>query len=123
MERLAWEVRWGADRVEVTFRASKADQKRVGAVVTRRGVALQVVLDLLDLCPQLGRHTPLMQWDGPLRSKVVSRSEATRALRVLVSTVGRIPEEFALHSGRIGGATHLASQGASEIQIQRAGRW
>ena len=123
VERLAWEVRRGADRVEVTFRASKADQKRVGAVVTRAGVGLQVVLDLLDLCPQLGRQAPLMQWAGPLGSKVVARSEATRALRLLVSSVGRNPEEFALHSGRIGGATHLASQGASEIQIQRAGRW
>ena len=64
-----------------------------------------------------------MQWQGPLGGKVVSRSEATRALRLLVTSVGRNPEEFALHSGRIRGATHLASQGASEIQIQRAGRW
>lgn len=28
-----------------------------------------------------------------------------------------------LHSGRIGGATQLAAQGASELQIQRAGPW
>lgn len=121
--RLAWGNRWRADKVEITFRASKADQKRVGAVVTRTGVALQVLLDLLDLYPQLGSQAPLMQWQGSLGGKVVSRSEATRALRLLVTSVGRNPEEFALHSGRIGGATHLASQGASEIQIQRAGRW
>ena len=89
VEILAWEVRRGADRVEVTFRASEEDQKRVGAVVTRAGVGLQVVLDLLDLCPQLGRQAPLVQWEGPLGSKVVARSEATRALRLLVSSVGR----------------------------------
>ena len=31
--------------------------------------------------------------------------------------------QFALHSGRIAGATQLAAQGLSELQIQRAGRW
>ena len=34
-----------------------------------------------------------------------------------------IPEEFALHSGRIGGATKLAAGGASDTVIQREGRW
>ena len=33
------------------------------------------------------------------------------------------PAQFALHSGWIGGATKLATQGMSELQIQRAGRW
>ena len=34
-----------------------------------------------------------------------------------------IPEEFELHSGRIGGATKLAAGGASDAVIQREGRW
>ena len=34
-----------------------------------------------------------------------------------------VPEKFALHSGRIGGATRLAAMGASSRVIQREGRW
>ena len=36
--RLAWDDRRAADRVEVTFRASKSDNKRLGAIVTRTRV-------------------------------------------------------------------------------------
>lgn len=121
--RIAWADRRQASRVEVTFRASKADQKRLGATVTRSGEALKVLLDLLDLHPELGSHAPLMQSWTQDRWKVISRAEASRHLRLLVSVAGRDPQKYALHSGRIGGATHLASMGASVIQIQRAGRW
>ena len=123
VERLAWQDRRRADRVEITFRASKADQKRLGAVVSRVGEPLRILLDLLDMYPELDSQAPLMQGAGEQGWKVVSRSEATRALRLLVSSLGMDPEEFALHSGRIGGATQLARMGATEIQIQRAGRW
>ena len=34
-----------------------------------------------------------------------------------------IPEEFAPHSGRVGGATRLAEMGAPPWVIQREGRW
>ena len=34
-----------------------------------------------------------------------------------------IPEEFALHSGRIGGATRMAEMGAPPWVIQKQGRW
>ena len=54
---------------------------------------------------------------------VLSRSEAVAALRLMVGSSGRDPMQFALHSGRIGGATQLAAQGLSGLQIQRAGRW
>ena len=37
--------------------------------------------------------------------------------------VSLIPEEFALHSGRIGGATKLAAGGANDAVIQRERRW
>ncbi|CAB1109245.1 unnamed protein product [Ectocarpus sp. CCAP 1310/34] len=121
--RVAWADRRQASRVEVTFRASKADQKRLGATVTRSGEALNVLLDILDLHPELGSHAPLTQSWAQDRWKVISRAEASRHLRLLVSAAGRDPQKYALHSGRIGGATHLASMGASVIQIQRAGRW
>lgn len=55
--------------------------------------------------------------------KVVTRTEAVGALSVMVASTGRDPAKFALHSERIGGATQLAAQGLSELQIQRAGRW
>ena len=124
--------------MEVTFRASKSDQKMQGAVVTRERVidraggnqvvrqmgALEILLDLLEVHhPELGASVPLTQSLKQGRWAVVSRSEATVALRDMARRVGANPEDFALHSGRIGGATQLAKQGASVIQIQRAGRW
>ncbi|CAB1118551.1 unnamed protein product [Ectocarpus sp. CCAP 1310/34] len=135
--QLAWDERRRADRVEVTFRASKADQKRRGAIVTRERVmrdeeggqmaekigALEILLNLLDVHPELGSTAPLMQSVKQGRWAVVSRSEATAALRDMARRVGENPTHFALHSGRIGGATQLAKQGASGVQIQRVGRW
>ena len=51
------------------------------------------------------------------------RNEATMTLRQLATCAGKDPMQYALHSGRIGGATKLAAQEASPLQIQRAGRW
>ena len=85
--------------------------------------ALEILLDLIDTHPDLDITAPMMQSCTTSGWKVITRSEATRALRLLVSCVGREPSQYALHSGRIGGATHLVAQGASELQIQRAGRW
>ena len=132
VQQLKWVDRREADKVEICFRASEADQKRIGAVVTRtvdgkRGDrevgALEILLDLIDTHPGLDMIAPLMQSCTTSGWKVITRSEATRALRLLVSCVGREPSQDALHSGKIGGATHLAAQGASELQIQRARRW
>lgn len=39
-----------------------------------------------------------------------------------VAGAGLVPEHFALHSGRIGGATRLAAMGLAEAVIQREGR-
>ena len=64
-----------ADRVEVTFHASKSDNKRLGAIVTRTRVvignegvrdeknngALEILLDLLGIYPELDGSAPLMQ--------------------------------------------------------------
>ena len=127
-ERIPTANRWEADRVEVNFRASKADKRRVGAVVTRvrgkRVGAFEILAELLDVNADLESSAPLMQTKiASSEWKVISRSEATHALRLLVSNAGKDPMQYALHSGRIGGATQLAAEGASELQIQRAGRW
>ena len=49
--------------------------------------------------------------------------EATAALRAVIERQGLDPREYALHSGRIGGATRLAAMGLSTYDIQRQGRW
>ena len=43
-------------------------------------------------------------------------------MRLMVGSSKRDPAIFALRSGRIGGATHLASTGATQVQIQQAGQ-
>ena len=52
-----------------------------------------------------------------------SGAQATRALRQVVSVAGVQPEEYALHSLRIGGATHLSAGGAAPEVLKRDGRW
>ena len=42
---------------------------------------------------------------------------------MVAASAGKNPAQFALHSGRIGGATKLAAQRMSELKTQRAGRW
>ena len=132
--QLAWKDRRRADKVEVTLRAGKSDQNRIGSVVPRIGVAvadgvdggvrckgsLEILLNLLDLYPTLDGAASLMQTYSVARWRVINRREATHALRVIVGGVGRDPLQYALHSGRIGGATQLATQGATNVQIQRA---
>ena len=46
-----------------------------------------------------------------------TRTEAVAALKLMVGSTGRDPVQYALHSARIGGATQLAAQGISELQI------
>ena len=55
--------------------------------------------------------------------KMITRAEAVVALRMMAASASKNPAHFVLHSGWIGGATKLAAQGMSELQIQRAGRW
>ena len=130
-------IRRRADKVEVTLRTGKSDQNRLGSVVPRTRVAaadgveedarskgsLEILLDLLDLYPTLEGAAPLMQTYFVAGCRVINRREVTHALRAIVGGVGRDPLQHALHSGRIGGATQLAAQGATNVQIQRAGRW
>ena len=85
--------------------------------------ALEISLDLLDLFLNLDGAAPLMQTYSVAGWRVINQREATHALRVTVGGVGMVPLQYTLHSGRIGGATQLAAQGATNVQIQRAGRW
>ena len=64
-----------------------------------------------------------MQLQSAAGWTVATRKMAMKALRRMVGSLGRDLVQYALHSGRIGGANQLAAQGASDIQIQRATRW
>ena len=115
--RLAWRDRRRADKVEVTFRAGKSDQNRLGPVVPRTRVAaadgvegdvrskgaLEILLDLLDYYPTLDGEAPLMQTYSVVGWRVINRGEATHALRVIVGGVGRDPLQYGVFQ-RLGGA-------------------
>ena len=70
VQQVKWVDRREADKVEICFRASKADQKRIGAVVARTRVqqtekrrgrevgALEILLDLIDTHPDLDMTAP-----------------------------------------------------------------
>eukprot|EP00904_Undaria_pinnatifida_P011237 jgi/Undpi1/7243/HiC_scaffold_22.g09716.m1 len=135
------EYTWGSDTCPrrlcsmVRFRASKSDQKREGCTITRTraaGVALdagrlagafEALQELRNVHPQLPGEAPLTVRRTPSGWNVLTRTEAVATLRLMVGSSGRDPAQYALHSGRIGGATQLAGQGIPELQIQRAGRW
>lgn len=124
-----------ADSVKIRFEASKTDQNREGHTTTRfrsaeeDGIgkaplgAFEALVELLNVHPSLPGRAPLMTRLTTAGWKVVTRSEAVAALRMMVACTGKDPAQYALHSGRIGGATQLAAQGMSDMQIQRAGRW
>lgn len=129
------EGRAGADSVKICFVASKNDQSREGCTITRMRLvkgsgggeapvgAFEALVELLNVHPSLPGRAPLMTRQTATGWKVIKRTEAVVALRLMAANAGRNPAHYALHSGRIGGATQLAAQGVSELQIQRAGRW
>ena len=49
--------------------------------------------------------------------------QATLALREVVAKAGMQPDEYALHSLRIGGATYLSAGGVPSKVLKREGRW
>ena len=102
------EDRARADSVKVLLMASKTDQNREGCTTTRMRMAEWAGVG----------KTPV----GDFEALVELLDAAVVALRMIAASAGKNPAHFALHSGRIGGATKLAAQGMSELQIQRAGR-
>jgi hypothetical protein len=123
---LVWSEREVADRVQVTFKGSKNDQYgRIGASLQFNGVALETILQLLRLHRSLPASSPLAAYvdsDGVVQ--VVTREAGVKKLRQMLRALNiDSPEQFALHSGRIGGATKLYAAGAIDRYIQKAGRW
>ena len=136
-----------ADRVELLFRGSKGDQKRYGEVISRKKTVVgatnfnwdsmppsvshlrgeiggfEVMLELMLVYPNLELSCPLATYADGERWRVWTRNQATVSLRDLVGKQGLVSKEYALHSGRIGGATRLAAGGVSTLEIQRQGRW
>ena len=124
-----------ADRVEVRFRGSKGDQLRKGAVLTRvrcgpalrvgdGGGAVDLMIELMSCYLFLPSSAPLAAFGvGNGRWSMWTQQQATAALRKVVALAGVRAEEYALHSLRIGGATHLSAGGATPEVLQREGRW
>ena len=130
-----------ANKVEVRFKESKGDQGRKGAVLVRprtgrgrkgEGGAVGLLVELFRLYGNgnLTEEAPFMPIRGKDGWEVWSRGRATQCLRDGIASVGErwteegrgagatlIPEEFSLHSGRIGGATRLAARGVPEAVI------
>ena len=138
-----------ADTVKIRFKGRKGDQGRKGAVAVRTkgsgGVGGCVEGNVMDLMAELvgyyvrtapgGGKATLMTCRSGGRWKVWTKGQAMFFVRSGLDRVGRkrkkqgkgavgelVPEEFALHSGRIGGATRLAETGAQPWVIQREGR-
>ena len=121
--------------VNVVLVASKTDQNREGCTTTRvrmaegAGVgktpigAFEALVELLDAHPRFPGGAHLTTRCTASGWKVITRTEAVVALRMMAASAGKNPAQFALHSGRIGEATKLAAQGMPELEIQRAGRW
>ena len=84
--------------------------------------ALEILLHLMDLYPALDGAAPLMQTYSIAGCGVINRKEVTYTLPMIVGGVGRDPLQYTFHAGRIGGATLSAAQGATVVQMQRAGR-
>ena len=133
--QLAFENRSAASAVQVHFLALKSEQKRAGCTISRTRLAnaketggasmgaFGALVELLDVHPQLPREAPPTIRGTSSGWREFTRTEAVAALRLMVGISGRDPMQIAPHSRRIGGATSLAAQGLSELQIQHTGRW
>ena len=114
--QVALENRSAASAVQVHVLASKSDQKRAGCTITRTRLvharetadasmgASETLVKLLDVHPQLPGDAPLTIRGTSFGWRVFTRTKAVAALRLMVGSSGRDPMQFALHSGRIGGA-------------------
>ena len=83
----------------------------------------EVMLELMGIYIELDDDAPLATYPQGSQWKVLTETQATAARRAVIQRQGLDPREYALHSGRIGGATRLAAMGLSTYDIQRQGRW
>ena len=133
--QVALESRSIADSVQVRFVVSKTGQKRAGCTITRTRVAsvgelregsaesLRGVAGPTRSAPASAREITLDGQAYVAWLEKITWMEAAAALRLMIESSGTDPAQYALDSGRIGGAIQLATQGIPELQIQRAGRW
>ena len=85
---------------------------------------------LMFHCPvrNMARYVAMRGYKtGPLfistKGTAVSRNAFTKDLQNALNFVGLPTKRYTSHSFRIGAASFMASQGASDAQIKRAGRW
>ena len=121
------EDRARANSVKVLLVASTTDQNRESCTIIRARLAegagvgktpvgaFEAMVELLDAHPRLPGGAPLMMRRTASGWKVITRTGAVVAWRMIAASAGKNPAQFALHSGRIGGATKLAAQGMSEL--------
>lgn len=81
------------------------------------------MLDSRDKRPKLDMREALKQTRVRCVRGTISQSEVTKTKRSLVGSTGGNPLSYALHSGRIEGATHLAARVASDLSIKTAASW
>ena len=120
------------------FKSHKGDQEQKGSVPVRTrtevrgskssfrkdGGAVAFMLELMSCFPGLLDHAPLSSYRSGKSARVVRYGRTLRAIKELVAKSGRNPDEFALHSLRIGGANTLAAGGdILEGVIQNEGTW
>ena len=108
---------------------------RKGAVISRvragsprpvgaGGGTADLMLELISRYLFLPSSAPLVAYGGGGgRWFMWTKQQAMVALREVVALAGVRADEYALHSLRIGGATHLSAGGASPETSQREGRW
>ena len=76
------------------------------------------MIELMSCYTLLPPSAPLVPFGtGGGKWSMWSQAQATKALRQVVAGAGLQPDEYALHSLRIGGATHLSVGGASPAVI------
>ena len=88
------------------------------------GGAVDLMIKLMTCYLFLPSSAPLVAFGvGNGRWSMWTQHQAMEALRKVVALAGVRAEEYALHSLRIGGATHLSAGGATPAVLQREGQW
>ena len=87
------------------------------------GGAVDLMVELLSCYLFLPPSAPLVAFGIDHGRWSLWTQQQTTALRSVVALAGGRAEDYAVHSLRIGGATHLSAGGASSEVLQREGRW
>ena len=116
------------DVVQVHVRSSKTDQRGQGIHLRlgRSGVDALCPVNaawslLMDAASRnASEEEPLCSW---AHGKTVSNADMTTFVKTAAARCGEDPAHFSTHSLRSGGATALFRGGASDLAIQKFGRW